>query len=195
MNDKIGKEKTLVLIKPDGVFRGLIGKIINRFEEAGLKITGMKMVWVDEAFAREHYKLDEEWAKNVFEKTKTTNEKQGKKFPYKDHMEFGGLIQKWNMDFLREGPVVAIVFQGPHSIEIVRKIVGSTEPRQAVPGTIRGDFASFESYEIANTKGRVLRNLIHASDSRENAEREIKLWFADKEIHSYKNVHDLSMEK
>src|SRR3989344_3413705 len=130
------KERTLVLIKPDGVFRGLIGKIINRFEDAGLKIIGIKMAWVDEKFAKEHYKLDEEWAKNVFEKTKITNEKQGKEFSYKNHMEFGGMIQKWNMDFLREGPVVAIVFQGSHSNEIVRKLVGSTEPRQAVLGTI-----------------------------------------------------------
>lgn len=178
-------ERTLVLIKPDGVVRGLIGKIISRFEDIGLKLAGMKMVWVDEKFAKEHYKLDEEWAKNVFTKTKTTRESQGQEFPFKDHMEYGGMIQKWNMNFLREGPVVAFVLEGPHAIEIVRKIVGSTEPRQAAPGTIRGDFASIESYPLANDKERVLRNLIHASDSVENANREIDLWFEKKELHSY----------
>jgi len=173
------KERTLVLIKPDGVFRHIVGKIVSRFEEGGLKIVGMKMVWVDEKFAEEHYKLDEEWAKNVFQKTKTTREKEGKDFPFNDHMQFGKLIQKWNMDFLREGPVIAIVLEGPHVIEIVRKIVGHTEPRQALPGTIRGDFASFESYERANDSERVLRNLIHASDSLASARREIGLWFKD----------------
>lgn len=183
-------ERTLILIKPDGVTRGLIGKIISRFEDMGIKVIGMKMVWVDENFAQEHYRLEEEWAKNVFMKTKITHEKEGKKFPYKDHMEFGKMIQKWNMDFLREGPVVALVLESPHAVEIIRKMVGSTEPRQAVPGTIRGDFASVESYAVANEKERVLRNLIHASDSIENAAREIALWFNPDELHSYKKEMD-----
>lgn len=179
------KERTLVLIKPDGVKRSLIGKIITRIEDIGLKITGAKMVWADEELAKKHYHLDEVWAKNVFEKTKTTHEKEGKKFPYKDYIEFGSLVQKWNINFLREGPVIALVIEGAHAIEIIRKIVGHTEPKQALPGTIRGDFASPESYAVANTKERVLRNLIHASDSVETAKKEISLWFKDSEIHSY----------
>jgi len=183
-------ERTLVLIKPDGIVRGLIGKIISRFEDAGFKIIAMKMVWIDENFAREHYKLGEEWARNVFMKTKIAYEKEGKKFPYTDHMQFGQTIQKWNVDFLREGPVVAIILEAPHAIEIARKIVGATEPRQAVPGTIRGDFATIESYAVANKKERVLRNLIHASDSIENASKEIALWFNLDEIHSYKKEMD-----
>ena len=183
-------ERTLVLIKPDGIVRGLSGKIISRFEDAGLKIVGMKMLWVDENFAREHYKLEEEWARNVFMKTKTTHEKEGRKFPYKNHMEFGGMIQKWNMDFLCEGTVIAFVLEAPHAIELARKMVGATEPRQAAPGTIRGDFASVESYAVANEKERVLRNLVHASDSSENATREIALWFNIDELHSYKKELD-----
>ncbi len=179
------KERTLVLIKPDGVSRGLIGRIVSRFEEGGLKIVAMKMTRADEKMAKSHYTLDGEWAKKVFDKTKTTYEKEGKKFEYKNHMEFGALIQKWNMDFLREGPVIAMIIEGPHAIEIVRKIVGPTEPRQASPGTIRGDYAMFESYAIANTKSRVLRNLIHASDSEETAKREISLWFKNSEIQDY----------
>lgn len=179
------KERTLVLVKPDGVARGLIGKIIVRFEESGLKLIGMKMVWADEKMAKAHYPLDEEWAKKVFEKTKITYEKEGKPFNYKNPIEFGSLIQKWNMSFLCEGPVVAMVMEGPHVIEIVRKIIGPTEPRQATPGTIRGDFAMFESYAVANTKARVLRNLVHASDSEENAKKEIALWFKNSELHNY----------
>lgn len=178
-------ERTLVLIKPDGVVRSLAGKIISRFEETGLKIIGMKMVWADETLAKKHYQLDEVWARNVFEKTKKTKEAEGQPFPYKDHMEYGGMIQSWNSKFLQEGPVIAIVLEGPHAIEIVRKMVGSTEPRQASPGTIRGDYAMTESYALANDKSRVLRNLIHASDSIETANREIAIWFEKNEIHSY----------
>ena len=170
-------EKSLVLIKPDGVKRALIGKIISRFEEAGLIITGMKMVMATESLAKNHYFLDEEWAKNVYEKTKKAYEKEGKSMRYKDHMDLGKTIQNWNMKFLMEGPVIAVVVEGPHAIELVRKIIGSTEPRQALPGTIRGDFASIESYVIADAQNRVLRNLVHASDSVENANREISLWF------------------
>lgn len=178
-------ERTLVVLKPDAISRNLMGEIITRFERTGLKIMGMKMVWVDEAFAKKHYFLDEQWAKNVYEKTKKTKEANGEPFPYKDHMEYGGMIQRWNANFLREGPVVALVLQGPHAVEIVRKMVGSTEPRQATPGTIRGDYAMIESYTLANTKERVLRNLAHASDSPENAEREISLWFKEEELHTY----------
>ena len=178
-------EKTFVLIKPDGVIRSLTGKIISRFEEAGLKIIGMKMLKADKKLAQKHYPLDEEWAKKVFEKTKSANEKEGRQFPYKDPIEFGSLIQSWNINFLQESPVIAIALEGPHAIEIIRKMIGPTEPKQASPGTIRGDYAMFESYEIANSKSRVLRNLVHASDSKETAEKEISLWFKDSEIHSY----------
>jgi len=183
-------QKSLVLIKPDGVKRCIIGRIISRLEETGLKICAMKMIWADENLAKNHYKLDEEWAKNVFNKTKASYEKEGKKLPYKDHMDLGLTIQKWNMNFLKEGPVIAMVIEGPHAIELIRKIVGSTEPRQAAPGTIRGDFASIESYAVADNKKRVIKNLIHASDSEENGKREIALWFSPNEVHSYKNVHD-----
>jgi len=187
-------ERSLVLIKPDGVKRAIVGKIITRFEETGLKIVGMKMVWVSESHAKEHYRLDEEWAKNVFDKTKKAYEKEGKPMKYKDHMDLGSTIQRWNMNFLTEGPVIAMVIEGPHAIELVRKMIGSTEPRQAQPGTIRGDFATTESYATADVKQRVLRNLIHASDGPETAKREISLWFKNEELHTYKTVHDLALD-
>ena len=183
-------ERSLVLIKHDGVIRGLIGKIITRFEDIGLKIIGIKMLQANEELGKNHYILDKEWAKNVFEKTKTTHEREGKTFHFTDYMEFGALIQQWNIQFLREGPVVALVVEGPGAIEIVRKLVGSTEPRQAAPGTIRGDFAMVESYALANDKQRVLRNLVHASDSVKNAEREIDLWFTEEELHMYRKELD-----
>ncbi len=177
------KEKTLVLIKPDGVARNLAGKIISRFEDAGLKIKAIKMLKADEKLAKNHYFLDETWAKSVFEKTKAACEKESRTMKHKTPMDLGKTIQQWNINFLTEGPVIAIVIEGNHSIELVRKIIGSTEPKQAAPGTIRGDFASTESYAIADAQNRVLRNLVHASDSIETAQREISLWFAQDEIH------------
>ncbi len=182
-------EKSLILIKHDGVSRGLIGEIISRFEKIGLKIIGMKMLHADEKLASNHYLVDEEWAKNVFEKTKNAYEKNKKKFPFKDHMEYGKMIQSWNVGFLREGPVVAIVIEGLHAVEIIRKLVGNTEPRQALPGTIRGDY-TVESYAVADIKKRPVRNLVHASGSVKEAEREISLWFKENELCEYKKELD-----
>lgn len=183
-------EQTLILLKPDTVQRGIVGKIITRLEDAGLKIVGIKMVWASEDLAKKHYHVEEEWAKKLFEKTLAGYQREGKPMPYKNHDELAKTIQSWNMSFLREGPVIAMVIEGPHSVELVRKMVGSTEPRQAAPGTIRGDFASIESYALADKKKRVLRNLIHASDSAENAKREISLWFDNKELHKYSKELD-----
>lgn len=181
----MAKEQTLVLLKHDAIQRNLVGKIINRFEDTGLKLVGMKMVWADDKLSNHHYPLDETWAKQVYEKTKKVYDEKGRKFPYKNHLEHGKTIQSWLISFLKEGPVIALVLEGPHAVEVVRKIVGSTEPRQSAPGTIRGDFAMVESYTIADEKKRVLRNLIHASDTVENAKREISVWFNGRETHEY----------
>ncbi len=178
-------QQTLVLLKPDAVQRGIIGKIIMRFEDAGMKVVGMKMLWADEELAKKHYHLNDAWAKQVYDKTKRVYDKEGKKLPYKDHLEMGKTMQERNIKFLREGPVMALVLEAPHAVEIVRKMVGSTEPKQSAPGTIRGDFAVVESYALADSKKRVVRNLIHASDSVENAKREISLWFDNSELHKY----------
>lgn len=178
-------EQTLVLLKHDAIQRNLVGKIIERFENTGLKLVAMKMVWADDKIALSHYPLDENWAKAVHDKTKKVYDESGKKWPYKDHLHMGKTIQSWLTSFLKEGPVIALVLEGPHAVEITRKIVGNTEPRQASPGTIRGDFAMVESYALADDKQRVLRNLIHASDSAENAKREISVWFDNAELHKY----------
>jgi nucleoside-diphosphate kinase len=154
-------EQTLVLLKPDAVQRGIVGSIITRFENTGLKIVGMKMVWVDADFSKKHY-----------------SEHVNKPF-------YKGLE-----DFITAGPIIAMVLEGISVVEIVRKMVGTTEPKKAVPGTIRGDFAH-HSYEYADSKGIAIKNLIHASDTVENAKKEIDLWFTPKELHTYKTVHEV----
>lgn len=185
-------EQTLVLIKPDGVKRHLVGKIISRFEDVGLKIVAMKMVWVDEEFARKHYPLDEEWAKGIFEKTKKSYEKEGKEFPYKSYLEHGGTIQSWLIKFIMEGPIIAMILEGVEAIEVVRKVVGSTEPKSAPSGTIRGDFAHM-NYALADERKIGVRNLIHASGTKEDAKKEIVLWFKKDEVHDYQSIQDFCM--
>ncbi len=157
-------EQTFVMIKPDGVQRGYIGDILKRFEKVGLKVIGLKMLSVDKNFAEQHY-------------TEDISKRRG------EH------VRKYLVDFLQEGPVVAIALEGVSAIEIVRKIVGATEPRQAAPGTIRGDY-SHVSYKYADDKKMVVRNIIHASSSPEDAKSEIALWFNIEELQKYETVHD-----
>ncbi len=127
-----------------------------------MKIIGMKMAWIDKNFAKKHY--TEDIAKRR-----------------------GTLVRKWLMDYITEGPVVACVLEGLHSIETARKICGPTEPRTAPAGTIRGDLA-LHSYNFADKKKKAIRNLIHASGNKKDAKHEIKLWFKPKELHTYETV-------
>jgi len=152
-------EKTFVLVKPDGVARGLVGEILKRIENSGMKIAGLKMVWVKKEFAEEHYKAHK--SKEFFDPT---------------------------VKFITEGPVVAMVVEGVHAIQNIRRLVGPTSPNEAAPGTIRGDYAHI-SMKYASSINSGGKNLIHASDSAEVAKQEIALWFKPEEIHSYKTVH------
>lgn len=181
-------ERTLILVKHDGVYRCLIGEIIKRFENVGLKTVGLKMVWADENLALNHYQITDEWTKAVAEKTRKAYKERGIEIKESD-VQIAKKIRDLNIKFLREGPVVAVVLEGPHAVEICRKIVGHTEPRQALPGTIRGDL-TFESYQLGDLKNRSVRNLVHASSDLNEAKREINLWFKKEEIHSYENIHD-----
>jgi nucleoside-diphosphate kinase len=182
---KLLKERTVVLIKPDGVRRGLIGEIISRFEKIGLKMIACKLVKVPKELAFKHYGYDESWFENVGKKVLQfyrehgldPNEEIGTMEPKK----IGKLVQEWNVNYLTEGPVLAMIWQGPHAVEIVRKIVGPTYPNQAPPGTIRGDY-SWDSPLTSNSEKRSVYNLIHASGKPEEAELEIQLWFKEKEI-------------
>ena len=154
-------ERTLVLLKPDAVQRGFMGELITRFERAGLKFVGMKMKWVDLDFSKKHYAAHVE-----------------KSF-------YPGLEQ-----MITEGPVLALVLEGINAAALVRKMVGGTEPHSAAPGTIRGDYAQ-HSYAHSDAAGKAIKNLIHASGNSEEAKEEIKLWFDDIELHSYKTVHEM----
>lgn len=177
-------ERTLLLVKHDGVIRGLIGEILHRFEKIGLKIIGLKMLWADERLAENHYLLTDEWANALYARTKEAKEKSGQPFPYPDAKHYAHMIQSWNKKFLMVGPVVAVVLEGPHAVELGRKMVGHTEPRQALPGTIRGDY-TFDSYHLSDAHQRPIRNLVHASGTIAEAQREIALWFESKELYTY----------
>ena len=135
-------QQTLILIKPDGVKKKIVGEIIKRIENTGLSIKAMKMVWANADMAIKHYPLDEAWAKATFEKNKKVAEEKNKPMKFKDHMDFGKTLQKYLVNYITESPIIAMVIEGPHSIEIIRKMLGSTEPRQAAPGTISSDFSS-----------------------------------------------------
>lgn len=182
-------EQTLVLIKPDGVQRGLIGTIITRFEQVGLKLVAMKMVHPEQEDVDKHYALTEEWMQAVYSKAKAKYEAEGKEFPFADHKAYGGEIKRGLVDFLRSAPVVALVLEGEMAVSLVRKIVGATEPASSPSGTIRGDF-SHDTYALSNAQGRPLRNLIHASGNVQEAQNEIAIWFTDIELHKYEHVND-----
>ncbi|MBN2197643.1 nucleoside-diphosphate kinase [Candidatus Wolfebacteria bacterium] len=183
------KEKTLVVIKPDGVQRTLIGEIIKRYERSGLKLVGLKMRVVGEDFIRKHYTVDPEWFLKTGKKTIESYAKKGKTPPSEDPLEVSEIVFKNLVKYIASGPVVAMVWQGMHAVGIVRKITGITEPLTSDMGTIRGDL-TIDSYEVADVDSRAVRNLVHASGSIEEAEKEIALWFKPEEIINYRLIND-----
>ncbi len=166
------KEQTLVLIKPDGVQRNLIGKIIAYYEAAGLKITALKMLRVSQQLISRHYPEEDEYMISLGKKS----EKAGDKIL--DYKEQGRMIVHGLRKYLTEGPVVAMIIEGEEAIQKVRKITGYTDPASAEKGTIRGDLG-VDNILKANSEKRSVRNLIHASGNREEAEHEIKLWLPE----------------
>lgn len=187
-------ERTVVLIKPDGVARGLVGGITSRFERVGLKIVAMKMVWVNAEHVAKHYPESRtELLRNIGQKTLETYEKYGRdtqeELGTMDPLEIGRMVNKWNMEFLSSGPVVAMILEGIHAIDNVRMLVGNTLPTLAVPGTIRGDY-SIDSPALANARKRPVRNLVHASGNAEEAKYEEELWFHNDEIYAYKRADE-----
>ncbi|RJQ15899.1 nucleoside-diphosphate kinase [Candidatus Woesearchaeota archaeon] len=181
-------EKTLVLIKPDGVQRGLIGEIILRFEKCGLKIIGIKMVYASRELAGKHYTDDEAWLKSVGEKSIKSYENQGKKLTV-DPLTQGKQVREWLLDYITASPIVALILEGHNAVRNVRKIVGPTSPADAAPGTIRGDF-TFDTPMLGDMQKRPVQNLIHASGSVEEAQTEIKIWFKPEEIHAWKRIDE-----
>ena len=159
-------ERTLIIFKPDAVMRGVVGEVTNRFERAGLKIVGMKMLRPDYEHYYEHY-----------EGIGTLKTRKGED------------IFESQLAIMLEGPVIAMVLEGVGTIEFVRKMVGPTEPWSAQPGTIRGDYAHM-TYGQATASGRSVSNIVHASADASEAEREIAHWFSDEELYNYETVHE-----
>lgn len=157
----LGVERTLVVLKPDAVARGLTGRILTRFEDANLKIIGVKMKQMDADFARKHYfDLEERAGTEVYNST---------------------------AGFMQTGPVIALVLEGANAVATVRKIIGATLPSEAAPGTVRGDFAH-QTKASADVSGKAVMNLVHASGNAEEAKYEVSLWFGEDEQFNYETV-------
>ena len=189
MSLNLQTEKTFVIIKPDGVQRGLVGDIISRIEKTGLKLVTLKMTAVDEDTLYKHYNKDDEWYASKGAKVMSSMEKNN--IPVtKEAIEYGKDIIRALVSYMTSGPVVMMVWEGNESVAIVRKIVGGTEPTTADIGTIRADY-TLESIYLANMQNRAVRNLIHASEIVEDSTREIGLWLKAEEIMDYTHVQEL----
>lgn len=186
--EELRRERTLVLIKPDAVRRQVVGELITRFERKGLKLIAMKMVWPDEARAGAHYTDSEEWIKDTGERTHQSYLDKGLTPP----LDARGLAlntRRKLLESITAGPIVALVLQGSHVIEAVRKMRGATSPQLADVGTIGFDY-SVDSYEVGDSGDWAIRNIIHASDSVENAEKETAIWFDEADLHDYPTAAD-----
>ncbi len=182
-------EKTFIIIKPDGVQRSLIGEIIGRFERIGLKLIAMRMCLPNPEMARKHYTIDPEWVRKAGQKSIDNYKSKGFVPPSDDPLEIGNKVLLRLEKYLSSGPVITMVWQGAHAIQIVRKLVGGTEPLSSDTGTIRGDFV-LDSYRMSDQDERSIRNLIHASGSVDEAHKEIDLWFKKDEIIKYKHIQE-----
>lgn len=177
------QQQTLVIVKPDGVQRSLIGEVIKRYETCGLKLVALKMLIPTPEFALAHYSTDPEWA------LKTGTKARGEDLGTDDPVIYAEKVRSTLKSFLSSGPVVAMIWQGMGTVAVVRKITGGTEPLSSAPGTIRGDY-TIDSYTAANTDNRSVRNIIHSSGSIEEAKTEIKLWFKPEEILNYRLISE-----
>ncbi len=182
-------ERSLVILKPDSVQRGLIGEILTRFEKKGLKIVAMKMVWPTIDQAKRHYDQPESAMITLGERTLAAYKEKGIEMN-KTPIEIAKNIQKKLLTYITAGPVVVFIIEGAHAIAHVRKIRGATNPLSADMGSITADL-SIDSYFIADDSERAVRNLVHASGTVDEANNEISIWFTEEEIHNY----DLAIEK
>ena len=194
---RVMTQQTLVLIKPDAVVRGIVGEIITRFEKPGLKIVGLKMLVPDKEIIDQHYPVGRrEFIENLGQTTLDNNRELGintrEALGTEDAYEIGLQVQQWLNEFMRSGPVLALVLEGPQAISLVRKLRGFTLPSKAQPGTITGDY-SFDSSSLANSTQRAIRNLVHASGNEVEAKFEINLWFKPDELHDYQTIHQQFM--
>jgi nucleoside-diphosphate kinase len=190
------QERTVVLIKPDGVKRGLIGEIISRIEKRGLKIIALEMFRATPEQIDNHYPKEEGWVKRLGEKTLKNYKEYGldakKELGIDDPLEIGKVVRGWLIDYMTSGPMVKMVVEGIHAVNMVRKIVGSSMPAEAEMGTIRGDF-SVDDATAANKDKRAIHNIVHASETPEEAKHELDFWFAAEDIFDYKRAEEDTM--
>lgn len=181
------------MVKPDGVRRGLIGEITRRVEQRGLKIIALQMFQPTREQMNDHYPKDETWIRRLGQKTLATYAKYGynakDELGTEDDFEIGKMVRGWLLDFMTSAPLVKMVVEGVHAVDMVRKLCGHTMPALAEMGTIRGDF-SVDSAASANKEKRSVYNLVHASETPEEAAHEIKHWFSPDEIHSYSRTEE-----
>jgi nucleoside-diphosphate kinase len=187
----VKRERTLVIMKPDGIQRSLVGEIIGRYERVGLKLVALKMVIASEEHATKHYYEvgGDEWLESVGAKARAAYEKKGLQSPYKTNIDNGWAVLRANAKYISAGPVVCMVWEGNQACAIVRKLTGSTEPLSSDVGTIRGDL-TVDSYQAADLDQRSIRNLIHASGNPEESAKEIKIWFKDEELLEYNHIQE-----
>lgn len=183
------KERTLVIIKPDGIQRNLVGEIVSRFERTGLKLIAMKMMVPTEELVEKHYTLDPEWIRIAGEKSIKSAKEKGNPVLSEIPLEVGNMVLNSLKKYLTCGPVITMVWEGNHAVSIVRKLTGSTEPLSSDVGTIRGDFV-IDSYQLSNKDGRAVRNLIHSSGSVKEANDEIKHWFKESDLIEYTHIQE-----
>ena len=188
------KERTYVMIKPDGVRKGLTGEIIRRFEQRDLKIVALEMFQPTREQIDSHYPKDEAWIRRLGQKTLGTYEKYGlsaeEKLGTADDLEIGKMVRGWLLDFMVSAPLVRMVVEGIHAVDMVRKICGATLPYLADMGTIRGDYSA-DSPAVANSEKRAVMNLVHASETASEAQHEIEHWFGTRDvIFDYKRLTD-----
>ncbi|MAG28737.1 nucleoside-diphosphate kinase [bacterium] len=191
------EEITFLMAKPDAVQRGLTGEIIRRIEQVGLKIIGLKMFKATHKQIDDHYPKDEAWITRLGEKTLATYTKYGydanKELGTDKAEKIGPMVRKWLLTFMESGPVVMMVIKGVHAVEMVRKLAGETMPSNAPLGTIRGDF-SVDSAAAANRDKRAIYNLVHASETEDEASHEIEHWFGKVEkLSDYERSDEMVM--
>ncbi|KKU38794.1 MAG: Nucleoside diphosphate kinase [Parcubacteria group bacterium GW2011_GWA2_46_39] len=187
------EERTFLMVKPDGVKRGLMGEIIRRVEQRGLKVVALEMFQPTKDQIDNHYPKDEAWIARLGEKTLSTYAKYGydamEELGTADKLAIGKMVREWLINYMTSAPLVKMVVQGVHAVDMIRKLAGPTMPSAAEMGTIRGDY-SVDSAAAANKDKRAVHNIMHASETVEEAEHEISHWFAPEEIHAYSRAEE-----
>ena len=187
-------ERTFVILKPDTIQRSLVGEIVNRLERTGLKMVAAKMLMADEKRLIEHYGKDDTWYLEKGTKRVKLMKDAGKKVdPKRAPIEYGKDIIRGVVRYMQSSPLLAMVWEGNQAVAVVKKLVGTTDPTASDVGTIRGDY-QLDSYSLSDAEQRGIRTLVHCSDQPAEAQREIPIWFAKKELNEYRHINEAILQ-